>query len=50
LAASVEKEFQKAPKPKLFEVLKGDAPAQHVFKTDQAGKLEKLIVEFLTEE
>lgn len=50
LAASVKKEFQKAPKPKRLEVLQGDAHAQHIFKTDQAGKLEKLIVGFLTEE
>ncbi len=50
LAASVKKEFQKAAKPKRLELLPGDTHAPHIFKTDQAGKLEKLIVGFLTEE
>ena len=50
LAASVKKGFQKAPKPKRLEVLQGVAYAQDIFKTVQAGKLEKLIVGFLTED
>jgi hypothetical protein len=50
LAASVKKEFQKAAKPKRLELLPGDTHAPHIFKTDQAGKLEKLIVGFLTED
>ncbi len=48
LSDSVRSQFQKAPEPKRLEILKGSAHAQHIFKTDQAEKLEKLIVDFLT--
>ncbi len=49
LADSVKAQFQKAPEPKQLEILDGNAHAQHIFKTNQAEKLEKLIVEFLAD-
>ncbi len=48
-AKSTREQFEKAPIPKRLEILPGDAHAQHIFKTDQAERLEKLIVEFLTD-
>ncbi|MCC7179619.1 MAG: hypothetical protein IT177_14665 [Acidobacteria bacterium] len=46
MAASVAKQFERAPEPKRMEWLDGSAHAQNVFKTDQAGRLASLVVEF----
>lgn len=50
LAPSVKEQFQKAPNPKRLEILDGSAHAQHIFKTEKANELMKLIARFLTEE
>jgi len=47
LAASVKDQYERAPEPKRLEILRGDAHAQHIFKTDLADDLTDLIVEFL---
>ena len=48
-AKSTREQFNEAPEPKRLKILPGDAHAQHIFKTDQADVLKKLILDFLTE-
>lgn len=47
IARSVKDQFKRAPEPKRLEILEGDAHAQHIFKTRQAGALMSLILDFL---
>ena len=44
---TIKSQFQKAPKPKKLQLLKGSAHAQHIFKTEQADELTNLILKFL---
>jgi alpha-beta hydrolase superfamily lysophospholipase len=45
----VRRQFELAPEPKRLEILEGSAHAQHVFRTDQAAALTRLIVDYLAE-
>ncbi len=47
MAPQVEDQYERAPQPKRLELLPGAAHAQHIFKTDQAEPLMRLILEFL---
>jgi hypothetical protein len=47
LMPRIKEQYERAPEPKKLAVLEGSAHAQHIFKTDQADKLTKLIVDFL---
>jgi pimeloyl-ACP methyl ester carboxylesterase len=47
LLPRVKQQFELAPEPKRLEILEGSAHAQHVFRTDRAEALTKLIVDFL---
>ncbi len=47
MAPQVEDQYERAPQPKRLEILPGDAHAQHIFRTDQAEPLMRLILEFL---
>lgn len=47
VARRVREQFAAAAEPKQLEVLPGDAHAQHIFRTGQADRLTKLLVEFL---
>ena len=49
LLPRVQQQFEQAPDPKRLEILEGSAHAQHIFRTDQAETLTRLIVEFLAE-
>ena len=49
LAKATREQYGNAPEPKRLEILPGNAHAQHIFKTDQADVLSKLILDFLTE-
>ncbi len=49
LAAKVREQFEKAPQPKELMILEGSAHAQFLFETDQAERLMKKILEFLSE-
>lgn len=49
LLPRVRQQFEQAPDPKRLEILEGSAHAQHVFRTDQAETLTRLIVEYLVE-
>ena len=40
--------YEKAPEPKRLVLLPGTAHAQHIFRTDQAGRLTATIIEFLS--
>lgn len=44
----IESQYELSPKPKRFELLAGDAHAQHVFKTDQSQALTEVILKELT--
>jgi len=44
----VEEQFERAKEPKKLVVLDGDAHAQHIFKTERAEELMKLIADWLT--
>ena len=39
----IVKQFELAPEPKRLELLSGTAHAQHIFKTDQADELRRII-------
>jgi len=47
LLSRVREQHNSAPEPKQLVILKGDAHAQHIFKTDQSEQLTELILEFL---
>jgi pimeloyl-ACP methyl ester carboxylesterase len=47
LAKKITAQFDRAPEPKRLIMLKGNAHAQHIFKTDQAGILENAMLGFL---
>jgi pimeloyl-ACP methyl ester carboxylesterase len=47
LLPRIEAQFESTQGSKKLELLDGDAHAQHIFKTDQADELEKLIIDFL---
>ncbi len=47
LFETVKSQYDRAPEPKVMEVLEGDAHAQHIFKTSLGPDLTELIVEFL---
>lgn len=49
LLPRVTEQFENAPEPKRFEILESSAHAQHVFRTDQAEALTRLLVEFLAD-
>ena len=50
LMPQIKEQYERAPEPKKLELLEGGAHAQHIFKTDQADELTKLIVNFLGDE
>ena len=43
----VQQQFQQAAEPKKLVVMDGSGHAQHIFKTDRAEELTKLILEWL---
>lgn len=47
LAQRIKQQHEKAHEPKKLVLLKGNAHAQHIFKTDQSERLTALILEFL---
>jgi len=47
IAKTIKKQFNKTPDPKKFAEIEGSAHAQHIFKTNQAKNLTKIIVDFL---
>lgn len=47
LLPRVREQYERAPDPKRLEIIPGSAHAQHIFKTEQADMLLKLIREFL---
>lgn len=47
LAKGLESSFNEVPSAKKLELVKGNAHAQHIFKTKQAGVLSGIIVDFL---
>jgi len=49
LAAGIKAQFERTPEPKRLVLLNGSAHAQHIFKTNRAGELSRLIVDFLTD-
>lgn len=49
LASVVKNQYQRAPDPKKLTLIKTNAHAQHIFKTDQAEKLNQAIIDFLVE-
>ena len=49
ILASVQKQYEAAPKPKKLLILEGDAHAQHIFRTSQASALQDAIVDWLSE-
>ena len=49
IAKNIQAIFNSAPEPKKLIFLDGTAHAQHIFKTEQAGKLKAVILEFLNE-
>jgi pimeloyl-ACP methyl ester carboxylesterase len=44
----IRAQYEKAPQPKRFVVLDGSAHAQFLFQTEQAGRVMREILEFLT--
>ena len=44
----IRAQFERAPQPKRLEILSGSAHAQHIFKTDQADELRRIILSELT--
>jgi pimeloyl-ACP methyl ester carboxylesterase len=50
LLAKIKEEFERAPQPKELKLLEGNAHAQHIFKTNQADELTKIIVDYLRNE
>ena len=48
LSRSVKQQYEDAPQPKKLVVLDGNAHAQHIFRTDRADELTKLIVDWLS--
>ncbi len=47
LSARVKQQYDEAPQPKKLVVLDGNAHAQHIFRTDHAEELSKLIIDGL---
>src|SRR5262249_46043878 len=47
MAAQVTDEYRRAPEPKQLVLLPGTAHAQHIFATEQAGRLRTTIAGFL---
>jgi pimeloyl-ACP methyl ester carboxylesterase len=45
---TIQEKFQKAPEPKRLIIVDGSAHAQYLFQTDQAERVMKEILEFLT--
>ena len=48
LAQTVKEQYEAAPQPKRLVVLDGNAHAQHIFRSPQAGELTRQIVNGLT--
>ncbi len=49
MAKSIAQQYEQSPQPKKIFWIEGTAHAQHIFKTAQAQKLTRLIIEILTE-
>lgn len=49
IRGAVQKQYEKAPKPKELLILDGSAHAQHIFRTSQAQTLQDAIVDFLSD-
>ncbi len=49
LANSVKGQYEKAPNPKKLILIESDAHAQHIFRTDQAEKLNQAMIDFLVD-
>jgi len=47
LLDEVQRQFERAPEPKRLMLLAGSAHGQHVFGTDQSGRLMTAVLEFL---
>jgi pimeloyl-ACP methyl ester carboxylesterase len=45
---TIQEKFRKAPEPKKLIIVDGSAHAQYLFQTDQADRVMKEILEFLT--
>lgn len=50
IRAAVEKQYEAASEPKKLLILKGNAHAQHIFRTAQATALQDAIVDWLTDD
>ena len=50
LMPKVREQFERALEPKALKVLEGTAHAQHIFKTNQADELTKIIIDSLHKE
>ncbi len=50
IAKTIKNQFNKTPDPKKFVEIEGSAHAQHIFKTNQAKNLTKIIIDFLKED
>jgi pimeloyl-ACP methyl ester carboxylesterase len=44
----IQEQYQKAPEPKALIILNGSAHAQYLFQTDQAGRVMREILKFLS--
>ena len=45
----IQAQYERAPEPKELVILEGSAHAQYLFETDQAERLWRVIMQFLTE-
>ncbi len=50
LLPKVKEQYKRAPEPKTLKLLEGSAHAQHIFKTNQADELTKIILDYLRNE
>lgn len=50
LVKALQSSFDKAPQPKVLQLIPGSAHAQHIFKTSQANVLTKIILDFLADD
>lgn len=48
--ATIKAQYQLAPNPKQLKLIKGNAHAQHIFKTAEGANLTKMIIQFMTRE
>ena len=47
LLPKIKEQYERAPEPKALKLLEGSAHAQHIFETNQADELTKIILAYL---